>query len=116
MQFQVRYDSDEAARKIKGFLDGIADLVDKSGGLTFSRSSAGKIGVQLFVLDTLVDEFAERNKTESAWELFAAYFYAKALLYAYAGRSGDGRQYWTKARGKRVNGRFAELCQSHYPA
>lgn len=114
MQFNLRYDSNEAGRKIKGFLDGISDLVEKSGSMTFSRSAAGRIGVQLFVLDGLVDEFARRDRSENAGELFAGYYYAKALLYAYASRTDDGRQYWIKAHAKRVNGRFAELCQPYY--
>lgn len=114
MQFSLHYDSHEVERKISNFLKGIAELADKSGSLTFSRATAGEIGAPLFVLDTLVEELAKRDKSERVGELFAGYFYAKALFYAYDGKSGDGRQYWTKAHGKRVNARFAELCQRHY--
>lgn len=114
MQFSLRYDGRKTERKIRGFLDGVSELIDKSGSLTFSRVAAGRIGVLLFVLDDLVEELAKHDKSEGVGELFADYFYAKALLYAYADRVDDGRQYWAKAHGKRVNARFAELCQRYY--
>ena len=114
MQFNLRHDSSETEREIRGFLDGIAGLIKKAGSPVFSREAAGKIGVRLCVLDALVDGLAKHDRGEDVRELFAGYYYAKALFYAYVGRANDGRQYWDKARAKRVNGQFVELCQRYY--
>ncbi len=115
MNFNVRYDSRTVEAKVRSFLKGLGKLEGRgSRSVTMSGKAAGEIGILLFALDQMVEEYGKVNRTEEAMELYAEYFYAKALMYALAGKKDEGKSYWDRAHAKKSSGDFAERCQVHY--